>query len=79
MMTCEQITRRASDFIERKLRLGERLKILAHIAMCRGCRTYIAQLSRTMLGLRTLPQPVAAPPRQDLLEHFRRHLPPKLE
>lgn len=72
MMNCEQVTRAAGDFIERRLRLRVRLEMLVHIAMCKGCRAYIEQFRLTMLGLRALPQPAAAPPPEDLLEHFRR-------
>ena len=73
MMNCEQVTQAADDFVERRLRLHERLMVLLHIAMCRGCRAYLEQFSLTLLGLRALPQPVAAAPSEDLIEHFRRH------
>lgn len=71
MMTCEQVTRAAGDFIERRLRLGERLKVLVHIAMCKGCRAYIEQFRLTLVALRSLPQPVGKPASEDLLERFR--------
>lgn len=73
MMNCEQVTRAAGDFIERRLRVRERLLLLAHIAMCKGCRAYIEQLRLTLLGLRSVPEPAAAPPSEELLERFRRH------
>ncbi len=72
MINCEQITRAAGDFIEQRLRLRKRLEVLVHIAMCKGCRTYVEQFRLTLLGLRSLPQPAATPPSQDLLERFRR-------
>jgi len=71
MMSCEQVTRAAGDYIERKLRLRDRLGVLAHIAMCKGCRAYIAQFRLTMMALHSLPRPAAAPPSEDLLERFR--------
>lgn len=71
MMNCEQVTRAAGDFIERRLRLRDRLGILVHIAMCKGCRAYLEQFRLTLLGLRSLPQPSAAPPSEQLLERFR--------
>jgi predicted anti-sigma-YlaC factor YlaD len=73
MMNCEQVTRAAGDFIERRLRVRERLLVLAHIAMCRGCRAYIEQLRLTLLGLHSVSEPAAAPPSEDLLERFRQH------
>lgn len=72
MMNCEQVVRAASDFIDRRLRLRERLMVLAHIAMCKGCRAYTAQLRSTVLGLRSLPEPAVAPVREELVERFRR-------
>lgn len=71
MMNCDQVTRAAGDFIERRLRLRERLMVLAHIMMCKGCRAYIDQFRLTLLGLRSLPQPAVTPPSEDLLEQFR--------
>ncbi len=34
MMNCEQVMKAAGDFVDRRLRLRERLTILAHLAMC---------------------------------------------
>lgn len=73
MMNCDQITRAASDFIDRRLRLHERLMVLAHLAMCRGCRAYIQQLRQTLFGLRSLPAPTASAPTDELMERFRGH------
>ncbi len=75
MMNCDQITRAAGDFIERRLRFRDRLKVLVHIAMCKGCRAYIEQFRLTLLGLRSLPQPVVEPAPEDLIERFRRRGP----
>lgn len=72
MINCDQVTKAAGDFLERKLRWRRRLEVLVHIAMCKGCRTYIEQFRLTLLGLRAIPQPTAAPPSEDLLEQFRR-------
>lgn len=73
MMNCDQVTKAAGDFIERRLRLRERLEVLLHIAMCKGCRTYFEQFRLTVLSLRSLPRPATAPPTEDLLEQFRKH------
>jgi predicted anti-sigma-YlaC factor YlaD len=72
MMNCQQVTRAASDFIERRLRLRERLMVLVHIAMCKGCRAYLEQFRLTLLALRSVPQPASGPPADDLIERFRR-------
>lgn len=72
MMNCEKVTRAAGDFIERRLGLVERMGVIVHIAMCRGCRAFIEQFRLTLLGLRSLPRPVGSGPSQELLERFRK-------
>ena len=71
MMNCEQVTRAAGDFVERRLRLRERLMVLVHIAMCKGCRAYLEQMRLTLLALRSVPKPAGDPPSETLLERFR--------
>jgi hypothetical protein len=71
MLSCQQIVDQTSDFIERRLRLRSRLAFLMHIAMCRGCRTYVGQVRLTLLSLRNLPR--KAPPegvRESLVSRF---------
>ncbi len=72
MLNCEQVTRRASDFLERRLRWRARLEMLIHLAMCKGCKRYVEQLRLTLEGLRALPRPAGAPADERLLEEFRR-------
>ncbi len=71
MMNCEQVTRAAGDFIERKLKLRERLVLLMHIAMCKGCRAYVEQFRLTLLALRSMPQPASEPTPEALMARFR--------
>lgn len=72
MMSCDQITRSVTDFLDRKLRLRDRMEFLMHIAMCRGCRAYFEQMRLTIWGLRSLEQPAQAGASMDaLLERFR--------
>ena len=72
-MNCEQVTRAAGDFIERRLRLRHRMMLLVHIAMCKGCRNYIEQFRLTLLALRAVPDPAPGAASDALLERFRRH------
>ena len=72
MISCDQVTKAADDFIESRLRWQRRLEVLMHIAMCKGCRAYIEQFRLTLLGLRALPQPTPTAPSEDLMEQFRR-------
>lgn len=71
MMSCRQITEAAGDFIERRLRISRRLHVMAHLAMCGGCRAYVTQIRLTLLGLRSLPHPAGPAPSNELIEHFR--------
>ena len=72
MMTCIQITRAVSDFLEHKLRFRDRMAFLLHIAMCRGCRAYLEQMRLSIFGLRSLEQPTDAGPKvESLLKRFR--------
>ena len=71
MMNCEQVTRAAGDFIEHRLKLRQRMTVLIHIALCKGCRVYIEQFRLTLLALRSVPQPAANTPSDNLMERFR--------
>jgi hypothetical protein len=71
MMNCEQVTRAAGDFVERKLKLRQRLMLLMHIAMCRGCRAYVEQFRLTLVAVRTMPQPASEPAPEALMQRFR--------
>lgn len=72
MMNCLQVTRAASDFLERRLKLRERIGVLMHLAVCQGCRAYVKQIRLIAVGLSSLRDPVKAGARDDvLLEHFR--------
>jgi predicted anti-sigma-YlaC factor YlaD len=44
MMNCNQTTRLASDSLERRLTLRERLALRIHVTMCSGCRNFMNQM-----------------------------------
>lgn len=52
MITCKEATRLASQQLDGKLSLGERLQLRLHLAICEGCRRANAQfaLLRRMTG-----------------------------
>lgn len=73
MMTCAEITRSVTDFLDHKLKLRSRIEFLVHIAMCRGCRTYLGQVRQTigaMALLRVGREP--GPPIDEALAQFRK-------
>ena len=72
MLTCQQIVDIASDYLDHRLRVRQRLAVLLHIALCRGCRAYFRQLRLTVLALGALPRPAPAPAQRDaLIRQFR--------
>jgi hypothetical protein len=44
MLSCEEITRRYSESLERKLPLGQRLEVRLHMLMCRYCSRFRRQI-----------------------------------
>ncbi len=57
MWSCQDVTERASDNLEGRLTLRERLALRAHLAVCVHCRRYLRQFARTVGLLRDMPQP----------------------
>ena len=45
MLSCRQATRLMSEAQDRKLGLSEKLNLELHLAMCKGCTNYRAQVS----------------------------------
>lgn len=54
MLSCKDVTARATAFLERDLSWWERLQIRLHLAMCAACRRYLAQMAATRELLRRL-------------------------
>jgi predicted anti-sigma-YlaC factor YlaD len=67
----------ATDYMEGTLGWRQRLRVLAHLAICHGCRAFIQQMRRTVSLLATLPavQP-ATKTEAELLGALRRGRPP---
>jgi hypothetical protein len=43
-MTCKEVSRIASQGLDRRLGLVERLRLRLHLAICEGCRNFTKQL-----------------------------------
>ncbi|MEX0903697.1 MAG: zf-HC2 domain-containing protein [Pseudohongiellaceae bacterium] len=54
MLNCRNITRNASDYLERHLVWRQRLAIRLHLMMCRHCSRFVSQLHSTVLCLHHL-------------------------
>jgi len=45
MLTCKEVSRLASQGLDRRLGLGERVRLRLHLAICDGCRNFRRQLA----------------------------------
>lgn len=74
MLSCREITELATAYAEGALPLGDRMRFLMHLSMCRHCRRYVQQLKLTIRTVGCLPRPVDPPSaevREALLRQFR--------
>jgi len=61
VLSCREVTERASDFLDRRLGFAGRLQMRLHLMICRACRAYLDQVRATIALLRTS-RPAAAVP-----------------
>lgn len=64
MLSCKDVADRASALIDGELTTWETFRIRLHLAMCKGCRRFVAQM-RTTDWLTARVTETAAPPRPD--------------
>jgi len=61
MLRCRDVTELTTEFLERRLPPARRMAFRLHVAMCRHCRAYLAQIRTVIRSLRSLPASVVAP------------------
>ena len=44
MLSCKEVTHLVSEGLDRKLGLGERLRVRLHLAICDGCANFKKQM-----------------------------------
>jgi anti-sigma factor RsiW len=72
-LTCQELVELVTAYIEGTLPPDERARFDAHLVVCPGCVTYLAQMRQTISLLGTLTEASLSPQaRDDLLEAFRR-------
>jgi len=54
MLSCQDVGRLTSDYLNRDLPWRRRLAIRVHLLMCEGCTRYVAQMRATLQLLRTM-------------------------
>lgn len=65
MLTCREVTERASEYLDGNLSLKRRLTLRFHLMMCRHCRRYVDQLAQTIALVRAAGR---APPDRETVE-----------
>ena len=53
-ISCREASRLISQAQDRELSLGERVRLRIHLAICRGCRAFSAQLAFLRRAVRRL-------------------------
>ncbi len=56
MLSCREVSRLASDYLNRDLPLRRRIAVRLHLMMCEGCTRYIAQMRAAIALLRQMGQ-----------------------
>lgn len=56
MLKCRDIESMASDYLDKKLSLRQRLAFKMHLFLCHNCRNYIRQLRTTVASIRLMPK-----------------------
>ena len=71
MLTCEQMTRLVTDYLEGAMPLGRSLRFQLHLGLCRHCRRHLRQMKLTVAALGAMREPIPEPAMAALLEQFR--------
>ena len=67
MLTCEEITHLVTEYIEGRMRWMDRVRFRMHVAMCKHCREYVAQMK---LAARTLARMPESPVPEESMRHM---------
>lgn len=73
MLRCDELTERVTSYLERRLSGAQKLEIYLHLRRCKGCRTHLEQMEKTVKLLGQLPAPrLSAEVSDELLARFHR-------
>jgi anti-sigma factor RsiW len=71
-LSCRELVELVTDYLERALPLGERLRFERHLAICPGCAAYLRQLDVTRRAVgRLTDASLRGDAREELLRAFR--------
>ncbi len=72
MLTCQELTELVTEYLEKRMRLWDRLRFRLHVGMCRHCRAYLHNQRLAIKTLGKMPaRPIPPDVRKELLERFR--------
>ena len=72
-LTCQQVVELVTEYLEQALLPQLRKQVEDHLTECPGCETYIEQVKKTTMLLRTLAQgPMFPETKKELLEIFQK-------
>lgn len=73
MLTCRDVSEKATDYMEGALAPGNQLRVWTHLRLCSACRRYIQQLSAAIgLARRATNEPPEAEVEDALVSLFRK-------
>lgn len=75
MLSCREVTRRASEYVDRELPLRERLAVQFHLLMCVKCRRLVRHVRCLVASLAQRPQARAPSPDDAYIEKIVARLP----
>jgi anti-sigma factor RsiW len=61
VLSCREVAKSASDYLDANLPWPRRLQVRLHLAMCGHCRRYVDQLTLSIAALRGLKQDAVEP------------------
>ena len=72
MLSCSEVTKLVTDYLEGRMPLWQRMKFRMHIGMCAACEAYIRQMEQAIEVLGRLPdEPMPPEVEEELMKRFR--------
>jgi anti-sigma factor RsiW len=66
-MPCQELVEVITDYLEGTLPEPDRARFEEHLAVCRGCRTYLAQMRQTIAATGSLSEDTLTPAERERL------------
>lgn len=60
MLSCQDVSARMTDYIEKQIPWWERLSLTMHLLLCDHCARYARQMRATVQAMRRMARPLAS-------------------